>query len=133
MTNDSVKPKPPLVWLWWLPALLWAAFIFWLSNHTSDELPQIEIPYLDKVVHFILFGTQSVLLFAAIRFGAGRRFWLAAALAFVLTSLYGGSDEIHQLWTPGRSSDIRDWIVDTLGAAMIFLSAFARPKGPPPP
>jgi len=42
----------------------------------------------------------------------------AAARAVVLASLYGITDEIHQLFVPGRSSDPVDWLVDTAGALM---------------
>jgi VanZ family protein len=30
--------------------------------------------------------------------------------------LYGGSDEIHQLFVEGRSADPVDWATDTVGA-----------------
>jgi VanZ family protein len=33
----------------------------------------------------------------------------------VLCWLYGLSDEVHQIWVPGRSADILDWLVDGLG------------------
>ncbi|MBR4011522.1 MAG: VanZ family protein, partial [Spirochaetaceae bacterium] len=34
----------------------------------------------------------------------------------IIVSIYGIIDEIHQSFTPGRSSTISDWIADTLGA-----------------
>jgi VanZ family protein len=42
--------------------------------------------------------------------------WPAAILgAIALTSVYGASDEWHQLYTPLRSADVRDWLADTIG------------------
>jgi VanZ family protein len=44
----------------------------------------------------------------------------------VFTSLFGASDEWHQLFTPLRDSDIRDWLADTLGAvigAFVYAAA----------
>jgi VanZ family protein len=47
-------------------------------------------------------------------------------------SFYGLTDEFHQRFTVHRSCDIHDWYADTLGACVVFLTAFLRPKGPPP-
>lgn len=49
--------------------------------------------------------------------------WLAtpaAALlaAILIASLYGASDEFHQLFVPGRLCDAADWLTDTCGAAL---------------
>ena len=128
MTPTEETKRPPLAWMWWIPAVVWAALIFYLSSKTSSELPKVDIPYLDKVVQFILFGSLALLTFSGFRFGSGSRFWKAAALAFVIASAYGASDEIHQIWTPGRSSDVFDWVADTLGASGVFLTAVLRGK-----
>jgi VanZ family protein len=37
-------------------------------------------------------------------------------MAVALASAYGITDELHQLFVPGRVSDPVDWLVDTLGA-----------------
>lgn len=39
-------------------------------------------------------------------------------VALILSSLYGISDEFHQIFTPGRSCDPMDWLVDTCAAAI---------------
>lgn len=131
--NETRKPsRPPLAWMWWLPALVWAAFIFYVSTKTSDELPSIDLPFLDKIVHFVLFGIQGAAVFAGFRFASGLRFWPSALLGCALASLYGATDEIHQFFTPGRASDLRDWIADTLGASTIFAAHFLRARGGPP-
>jgi VanZ family protein len=44
--------------------------------------------------------------------------------AVFFASLYGITDELHQVFIPGRSCDIADWLVDTIAAllaAIIFL------------
>jgi VanZ family protein len=40
-------------------------------------------------------------------------------------SLYGVSDEIHQAFVPGRSSDVLDWMADTAGT-LVALYLFRR-------
>lgn len=132
MTEEWTTPRPPLAWMWWLPAILWAAGIFYLSARTGDELPRFDFPMLDKIVHFGLFGVLALLAFAGLRFGSGLRFGAAVLLAFALASLYGGTDELHQLFTPARSSDLRDWIADTLGAGIVFAAHLLRPRETPP-
>lgn len=38
--------------------------------------------------------------------------------AVALASLYGVTDELHQLFVPGRMCDPADWLTDTLGATL---------------
>jgi VanZ family protein len=36
----------------------------------------------------------------------------------VLGSFYGMTDELHQLFVPGRTCDVWDWTADTLGVVL---------------
>lgn len=47
---------------------------------------------------------------------------VAVVLAVVLASAYGITDEIHQIFVPGRMCDPLDWAVDTAGAALGAVS-----------
>ena len=42
----------------------------------------------------------------------------APLIALIFSSLYGVSDEFHQIFTPSRSCDPMDWLVDTCAAAI---------------
>lgn len=117
-------------WLWWLAALAWAAGIFHLSTKKGDDLPKVDVPYLDKIVHFTLFGIQAALIYIALRRSTRMRPGLAALAAFALAALYAGTDEIHQIFTPGRSSDLHDWAADSLGASLVFFHGLRRPRSP---
>jgi len=103
--------------LYWLgPAAGWAAAIFWLSSQGGDDLPKVSIPHLDKAAHFVLYGGLGWFCARA----AGREGPLsirAAILAWAAASLYGLSDEAHQLFTASRSFEWADWLFDMLGAA----------------
>lgn len=121
-------------WFWWLPALSWAAFIFFLSARPANDLPKFDFPALDKIVHFVLFAVLALLLLLALRRSSGIRAWRAAMLAFALAALYGGSDEIHQLFTPSRSSDPMDFVADSAGASLAFVvTRLQRRQQPAPP
>ena len=43
---------------------------------------------------------------------------MACVVAWLIGTLYAVSDEIHQIFTPGRSCEIRDMLIDSLGVAV---------------
>jgi VanZ family protein len=95
---------------WW-PPLLWAAAVFFASSRsTLPHLPSVL--GWDKLQHCAAYAVGGFLIARAL--GGG---WRGALLAAVLGSLYGASDEVHQLFVPYRSTDVLDWMADTLGVA----------------
>jgi VanZ family protein len=110
------KTIPVRPWLWrslW-PVLL-AATIFFASSRSQIAAPP-GIPFLDKIVHFGVYGLLATL---AVRvFFHARRPGRNMLIAIALASLYGVSDEFHQSFTPGRSVELADWVADTTGAAL---------------
>lgn len=98
-------------WLW---PLLLAATIFMVSGRGRVASP--DIVGIDKVAHFFVFGLLGTLIARIPRIAAWRGLgvWWAVALA----SAYGIADEFHQSFTPGRSVELADWLVDTAGAAL---------------
>jgi len=105
----------------WTAVALYLALIFALSS-LQNPLPPLTSRVSDKVLHGVEYGGLGLLLGLALR-GSGLRAGRAAALALLLASLYGASDEIHQGFVPNRSCDLRDWVADTGGAALGALVA----------
>ncbi len=102
-----------IAWAWALPAAF-AGLLFFLSS--QSRLPSVGVRHFDKVEHFGAFGVLGWLLARALASsGVGRT--RAALLAVLISTLYGGSDEYHQRYTPGRSSDWADLAADGLGAS----------------
>lgn len=66
--------------------------------------------------HFVSYAVLAALLYSAAR-RAGSGITRGAAIAILVASLYGVTDEIHQAFVPGRIPDVADWAIDTLGAA----------------
>lgn len=98
----------------WLPAAAWAATIFWLSSRPT--LPAPDVANLDKAAHFGAYAVLGGLLaFAA------HRSRLPVGFAIVLGVLYGASDEVHQMFVPGRSPDVLDWAADAAGVVAACL------------
>jgi VanZ family protein len=55
----------------------------------------------------------------AVAGGLPRRFAArTAAVAIAITATYAATDEIHQMFVPGRSAEVADLIFDTLGACV---------------
>ena len=108
----------------WLPAILWAAAIFWLSS--QSELPRADRPLLDlllkKGAHALGYAVLAVLVQRALGGGvvADPR-WRAVA-AWLLATLYAASDEWHQSLVPGRTAAALDVLIDSAGAAVGLLA-----------
>ena len=114
--------------------VFYAGLIVALSSQSTLPLPESVLP-IDKAAHLIEYGGLSSLLYwAHLAEGSTRRaaWWSAVILA----SLYGVSDEVHQYFVPGRSSEVLDWVADTSGAALgawgcsAISAAFARRRAP---
>lgn len=98
-------------WWWKVAAALWMLLLFALSSRADLPGP-VELPEwlpLDKLAHLVLFGVLAALLHLA---------GLRAPLAIAGAAIYGATDEVHQMFVPGRSPDLFDWIADLLGAVL---------------
>jgi VanZ family protein len=100
----------------WLPPLVYAAVIFYLSSQ-SAPLPELTEHVWDKFLHTIEYAGLGLLVCRAL-VGEGIPWVRAAILAVAISSVYGASDEWHQSFVPDRSSDVRDWITDNIGATL---------------
>lgn len=123
-----MKNKSFLFWL--SMSLIWMGVIFAFSHQaysgriSEEYLGDANIP-VRKLAHMCEFGLLYFLywrtllsLKAVVDAGArNRALWLALALVFV----YAASDEWHQSFVPGRSSQFNDVLVDMLGAVLTAL------------
>ncbi|MEX2043905.1 MAG: VanZ family protein, partial [Opitutus sp.] len=48
--------------------------------------------------------------------------------AFVVAAVFGATDEWHQSFVPGRTSEWADWIADALGAALAVMMYTGWPR-----
>lgn len=71
---------------------------------------------VSPIGHFTEFFLLGLALINALRltFPLGK----ASLYALICASVYGASDELHQILVPGRSCDPMDWLVDTIAAAL---------------
>jgi VanZ family protein len=103
----------------WAPAAAYMLLIWGLSSMSHIPINLDRVPFQDKGVHFVEYGTLAVLLAHAIR-GTWRswRPLSVFAMSVLGTTLWGLIDEIHQAFVPGRVADARDLMADLLGALL---------------
>ena len=114
-----------VIW-YWVPVALYAGTIFYLSaqSHPEDDLPSFLFEdFSDKVLHAVEYAGLGGLCYRAFRWGvSGQVSSYALLFAIVTASLYGMTDEMHQLFVPLRESSWQDWLADTIGAVIGALS-----------
>lgn len=100
-----------------IAAAVYGSVIFYFSSQSG--IPDLVSPIFsisDKLVHFLEFALFGSLLFLAFS-SAGWRPW-DATLAIILGCIYGVTDEIHQLFVPGRFGDATDALVNGAGVVV---------------
>lgn len=103
--------------------LAYCGLLYWLSDQPSLPAPTW-FPGQDKLYHAGAYCLLAVSAWCNLSHIIKRPIILAAAV-IVFSSLYGASDEWHQSFVPGRSSDVWDWLADTLGAGLAVLVLLA--------
>jgi VanZ family protein len=141
-----MRNKPPAMWWYWAPPLLWIALIFYMSSdvfssaHTGVWLLRamrfLHVPLkyfsvlhigLRKGGHFAGYCVLSLLFFRAWRAslpirhrvrGLMRPLWTLrwASLAVAASAVAAALDEFHQSFVPSRTASIYDVGLDTMGA-----------------
>jgi len=112
--------------LYWGPVLGYAGLIFYLSaqSHPDEDLPSLLGHVNDKVLHAMEYAGLGGLCYRAFRWGAtGPLADRALVCAIVAASLYGVTDEVHQLYVPFRESSWQDWLADVTGSAAGAVAA----------
>lgn len=139
----------------WVVVVIWMILIFAFSSQVAEQSNQLSSGITETIARII----ETV--FPNIEFGSGNsnhivrknaHFFVYLVLgvlmanAFIRTRgfdfksilfaagcciLYAISDEIHQLFVPGRGGQIKDVLIDSAGASvgLIFISLISWRKG----
>lgn len=80
-----------------------------------------------KIAHFCLYATLGA-LFTSASFWYSRTWIAHLLLPTLFGTLYAASDEIHQMFVPGRGPLFSDVVLDSCGvlAGVLFVIAIAR-------
>lgn len=152
--KNTYKQMNPVIW--WLPVIVWMLVIFFLSHQsglassslssgitqTIWEILNAVLPFeidlhqfhgfIRKLAHFASYFILGMFCINAVTLTSktSDRYRLLANSVFICI-LYAISDEIHQLFVPGRSGSVFDVLIDSSGALMgCLLYIFAMKTWP---
>ena len=125
MVSREIRTAPLIspfsILRYWGPVCMYAGLIFFGSSvsHPPESVSSLVEKISDKILHLCEYGVLGALAYRACRHGAGARVARHAVIVAVAgCSLYGLSDEIHQLFVPLRQGDPLDLVADTVGATL---------------
>ena len=140
----------PRKMVWWLTTLAWAVEIFYLStptfrgslSHTllTQMLERLHLSIapdtvdvfdsiLRKLAHLTEYSIFGLLLYGC--FSGSKRFVWRPRVAFwcmLAASAYSVTDELHQVFSPGRHARLIDCGIDTTGAAIAMLLVYGSSR-----
>lgn len=102
-----------------------------LSDLLPSSNPNDLVFLVRKTAHFSEYALLGFLFYLNFsREKAKRTSRLSALFSILASSLYACTDEFHQLFVPGRSGQLSDVIIDTLGATtgVLFISLIIQLK-----
>jgi len=134
--------------VWRLTALAWAGFIFYMSTasfsgtfttwllgeffrsvHVQVSPPTFNILHhlMRKLAHVTEYGIFTMLLYGSAQDERPFDWRPRRALGCVLVAgAYSLTDELHQIFVPGRGPSLADCGIDTTGAALGALVFYGR-------
>ena len=107
---------------YWLPVIIYLLLIFYLSSLSRIGVVETIPTFIlkDKLLHLIEYSILAILIYRALNQHQKIQ-PIALVLAIIFSTLYGLSDELHQLFVPGRFFSIQDLFVDFIGSNIILL------------
>lgn len=137
--------------LWWLPVIVWASVIFYMSTRTfgasftnrllADLLAFFHIQlshhtfnlvefWMRKMAHFTEYGIFSLFIYHAISEDHRSVWnWKRALVCIIIAGLYSLTDEFHQSFVAGRGPSIVDCGFDTIGATLGMVVLYFGGEG----
>ncbi len=106
---------------WFSLFLLWGIILWILSDGPIPTREGLDLPGLDKLLHFGYFfggaGLLSAALYLLKRTRAALSWQRLVLTVVIVLATVGALDEWHQSWVPQRSgNDPGDWLADVVGA-----------------
>jgi VanZ family protein len=106
----------------WVPVILWAAVIFFISSipYLRSDLDYDFI--LRKIAHILEYFIFTFLLYRAYRGSFKIDIFRLFTYPMVSSFIYAVSDEIHQSFVPGRNCSYYDLLIDTAGILSFYIT-----------
>lgn len=100
----------------WFPVLVCMGSIFYFSSLPGSDVPDLFL-FQDVVFHLLVYGVLAYFFSRALK-NTYRGLRLSKAIYFsvLFGMIYGITDELHQLFVPGRLSSVSDVFIDSVGS-----------------
>lgn len=116
--------------LFFLPVLVWGAVIFYIISIPPGSIPEsglLQLPHIDKVIHFSMFAVFGSLLAGAFMISSKTQQHHKATILISLFTgfIYGGITEYYQYCClDGRYGNIPDVLANCFGTVFgVFIIA----------
>ncbi|MBW6457958.1 MAG: VanZ family protein [FCB group bacterium] len=93
----------------------------------SDSIPKVRILSPDKLWHMFMYFLLALGLMFSFREGNYQR-WYNRRWTFIIALIHASASEVLQVFSPGRSSNIFDWLANCLGIGLALLGLHLFPK-----
>lgn len=106
-----------------------APLLRWLFPGISEETISLDVLIVRKCAHLTEYAVMALLFWRAMR--KPRRndprpwSWSLFGWSVLLVAIYASSDEIHQIFVPGREAAVHDVVIDTMGGTVGLLALWA--------
>ncbi len=141
--DNNIDDKINNKYLYFLPALLWMAFIFWMSHQTGEDSSELSNTIVIWILEHIPFDIMSLSFFvrkAAHMFEYFVLFLLTyygfihldsskkllqkspLLLSYLISFLYACTDEFHQMFVPDRGPAVKDVFIDSMGITIGLIA-----------
>ena len=103
---------------YWLPVIIYAIFIFYLSSFPGTNLPKLFVGQ-DILFHIIEYTFLALLISRALKtYQPNLIYTRRVLLVFLISLAYAVSDEFHQIFVSGRCASGLDILIDAIGSCI---------------
>lgn len=106
---------------------VYACLIMVMILLPSDSIPKVRILSADKLWHMLMYFLLALGLMLGFREGNYQR-WYNRRWTFIIALLHASISETLQVFSPGRSANIYDWIANCIGIGLALLGLSLFPK-----
>lgn len=115
------------IFCYWFPLILYMLLIFYLSSLSQDSFTGLNEGFHlnDKTEHFLEYSLLSVLFLRVLKHHSQKN---PSLKAVAFSTLFGVSDEIHQIFVATRVFSFGDIFFDFLGSLVAILVFYVWKK-----
>ncbi len=119
---DITVRKALIIFYLWVPVLAQMSLIFYFSAQPGGSAVLESFPLPAGLGHLGGYGLLGLFLYRAFNRGLWGWSFQAAKYSMLVAVVYALSDELHQLFVPGRQAALTDVFIDAAGALLALAA-----------